>query len=107
MIITSVDDPSQILHMVGTSVEATPEGILPAVAQLASSQDPEAAALGLSIFEVVLKQLPGLGAKMVESVEGISILEEQQMRFSIHFVSEFSISQSSPSRLRQKRLTLI
>ena len=66
--------------MVGKTVETTTDGILPAVAQLAGSQDPEAALLGLSIFDLVLKQLPAVGAKMIESVDGISILEEQQMR---------------------------
>ena len=68
-----------MLDMVGSSLEDLPQGILPSVAILAGSPDAEAAAAGLSIFKAVLKQLPGLGAKLVESVDGIEILERQQM----------------------------
>lgn len=60
-------------------MEDVPKGILPAAASLARSQDTEAALLGLSIFDMVLKNLPGVGAKMVESVDGIDILEQHQM----------------------------
>ncbi len=57
-------------------------GILPAVSSLARSQDQEAAYQALCVLEAVLRGLPGEGAQMVESVDGIDILEEQQMRFA-------------------------
>jgi len=66
--------------MVGSCVKDVPKGILPTVASLARSPDPEAAHQGLCVFEAVLRGVPGEGAQMVESVEGIDILEEQQMR---------------------------
>lgn len=68
-----------ILSMTGDTVEAASQGILPAAAGLARSADPEAALAGLSIFEAVLRALPETGAKMVEAVDGIEILEVQQM----------------------------
>ena len=68
-----------MLSMVGSSLEDVHQGILPSVAILAGSPDPEAAVAGLSVFQAILNQLPGLGAKLVESVDGIEILERQQM----------------------------
>ena len=67
-----------MLSMIGSSLEDVPKGILPSVAALAGSADPEAAMIGLSVLEATLKGLPGLGAKMVDSVDGIQMLERQQ-----------------------------
>ena len=62
-------------------MEDVDHGVLPAVACLARSQDPEAAALGLSVFKALLTSLPDLAPKMVESVDGIDILEHHQLGY--------------------------
>lgn len=74
-----IGDPTFMLSMIGGTLEDVPKGILPSVAVLAGSPDPEAALAGLSVFDAVLKGFPGQGAKLVESVDGIEILERQQM----------------------------
>ena len=76
----SADDQSLMAAMVGKSMGDVPAGVLPAFASLARSPDPEASLLAIHFFEAVLRLLPQQGQQMVESVDGIDILEQQQMR---------------------------
>lgn len=65
----------------GSCLEEVPGGVLPEFARLAGSADLEAVQLALHFFATVLQELP-IGPQMLESVNGIEILEEQQMRCS-------------------------
>ena len=78
--LNSADDQSLMAAMVGRSAEDVPAGVLPAFSSLARSPDPEASLLATHFFEAVLRLLPQGGQQMVESVDGIDILEQQQMR---------------------------
>ena len=83
----SADDQSLMAAMVGTSMEDVPARVLPAFASLARSPDPEASLLAIHFFEAVLRLLPQQGQQMVESVDGIDILEQQQMRQLVAWTS--------------------
>lgn len=74
----STGEPGLLPGLVGTNQEEVADGILPWIANLADTADAEAAQLALRFFATVLQIMPE-GAEIVESVDGIEVLEKQQM----------------------------
>ena len=72
-------DQQALQSLVGSSPAAVQQGALPAMMELLTCPDPEAAFLALQFVEMVLRVLLG-GPQIVEAADGILALEDLQMK---------------------------